>query len=276
MNNKQTSVPLVSVITVCLNSERTLQRCIDSVANQTYKNIQHIIIDGMSGDRTAQIVEQNRSKISVFISEKDNGIADALNKGLKVAQGEYIQILNSDDYLPPGKIGTGVEILRHMPNVAFVHGDVVIVNAQGQTLFMIIGDDKYYRKVMYFMPRLNHPTLLTKKALYDQYGGFDNKWKIAMDYAWLRKVTAYGAIGQYSKDNVVYMQDGGASRQSLRKVFLEEKSISIESGDSVFLTTLIFCLRLARYYTRRLLERIIPPRFLLVFRPGKKYDIKIN
>ena len=98
------SKPLVSIITICRNSEKTITKTIESVKNQTYKNIEYIIIDGKSEDRTIDIVHSYKNNISKIISEKDDGIYDAFNKGLNLYKGDLIGFVNSDDVLLPNAI----------------------------------------------------------------------------------------------------------------------------------------------------------------------------
>jgi glycosyltransferase involved in cell wall biosynthesis len=95
MSNK----PFISVITVCLNAERYIEKTICSIINQTYKNIEYIIIDGKSTDQTLQIIGKYRDRIAHVISETDSGIADAMNKGIKLAKGDYVIFIHADDYL---------------------------------------------------------------------------------------------------------------------------------------------------------------------------------
>jgi len=90
--------PKISIITVCLNSEKTIEKTILSVINQTYKNIEYIIVDGGSTDKTLEIIKKYKDKISLWVSEKDNGIYDAMNKGTNLAHGKYLNFMNSDDY----------------------------------------------------------------------------------------------------------------------------------------------------------------------------------
>ena len=98
------SNPLISIITVCYNSEKTISRTIESIINQTYKNIEYIIIDGKSDDKTLEIIDNYKNNISKIISEKDNGIYDAFNKGLNICNGDLIGFVNSDDILTPNAL----------------------------------------------------------------------------------------------------------------------------------------------------------------------------
>ena len=118
----------VSIITVSLNSESTIKECIESVLSQTYKNIEYIIVDGMSNDKTIKIIDSYRSKLDKFISEKDEGIYDAMNKGIKLATGDIVGILNSDDeYFNENVIENVVEAISNK-QADSLHGDLCFVD----------------------------------------------------------------------------------------------------------------------------------------------------
>src|SRR5688572_5629572 len=101
MNPPEKKLPLVSIITIVYNGEKHLQQTIDSVSRQTYKNIEYIVVDGGSTDGTIDIIKRNQSTISAWKSEKDKGIADGFNKGIKMCKGQIIGLVNSDDWLEP-------------------------------------------------------------------------------------------------------------------------------------------------------------------------------
>ena len=166
---------LVSVITICLNSEETIRRTIESVLSQTYKNIEYIIIDGCSRDKTVEIISEYKNRISHYISEADEGISDAFNKGINIATGEFIQIVNADDYLPKDKIEKSIELLQQYPNYAYCFGDIILTDENYKAQLLIKGDPFYHKVIKYFMPRINHPTVLARKSMYNKYGLFDNK-----------------------------------------------------------------------------------------------------
>ncbi len=116
--------PLVSIITVCLNSEKTISKTIESVISQTYKNIEFIIIDGKSNDKTINIIGKYKKKISKILSEEDEGIYDAFNKGLKLYKGDIVGFVNSDDILMPNAIELLVKYYNKYPKKDFFFGSV--------------------------------------------------------------------------------------------------------------------------------------------------------
>ena len=119
-----TNKPLISIITVCRNSEKTIEATILSVLNQTYKNIEYIIIDGNSTDSTKKIIEKYKDKITHYISEKDDGLYYAFNKGIKYVSGEMFGFVNSDDTLTPNAIEILVNYYEKYPSVDFIFGSV--------------------------------------------------------------------------------------------------------------------------------------------------------
>jgi glycosyltransferase involved in cell wall biosynthesis len=221
--------PLVSVITVCLNSASTIRDTIKSVINQSYSNIEYIIVDGGSTDGTLQIVADYKNKITHLISEKDNGISDAFNKGLRIAKGEFIQLLNADDVMPKDKIAKSVTKLKAHPECGFVFGDIILRSNTGKEK-RISGNADYRKSISRIMRRINHPTVFARKLLYDKYGLFDVKWKIAMDYEWHLRIDKGGEFGFYYPENVVVMSPLGVSNINTNAAIREVRDISIMHG----------------------------------------------
>ena len=166
-------LPLVSIITVCLNTEKTIRRTIESVIAQTYGNIEYIIVDGGSTDRTLEIIGEYRSHVGLLISEPDQGIGDAFNKGIARSSGEYIQLLNADDFMPPEKIAISVGRLVRHGDAAFVFGDMLVIDGSGTTLYRLHGDPDYASSIACLVPRVNHPTFLVRRSVYEKHGVFD-------------------------------------------------------------------------------------------------------
>ena len=118
------SKPLVSIITICRDSEKTISKTIESVKNQTYKNIEYIIIDGKSEDRTIDIIQSYKDNISKIISEKDDGIYDAFNKGMSLAQGQFLGIINSDDVYKTNSLKIISKYIKKNDKIDFIFGSV--------------------------------------------------------------------------------------------------------------------------------------------------------
>jgi glycosyltransferase involved in cell wall biosynthesis len=243
----ETPHPLVSVITVCWNSGKTIKNTIESVLNQTYPHIQYIIVDGGSTDETLNIINNYRNRIAALVSEKDDGISDAFNKGLRLATGKYVQILNSDDRLDLHKIERSVNLLENNTDFGFVFGDVT-KEREGGVFERIAGNKDYVKAIHYTMPKLNHPTVLARKELYDRYGGFEKQWKLAMDYDWLLRIHLAGVRGFYSDSLIVHMNAGGLSDAHAYGSFREVKNISIKHGFNKLGAFLYYYMRCVKHF----------------------------
>jgi len=224
------TLPLVSIITVCLNSGKTIRRTIESVFGQSYPKIEYAIIDGSSTDETLDIVHEYQDRLAVVVSEPDRGISDAFNKGIRLTKGDLVQFLNADDYLGNSTVENSVYVLRENSRAAFVFSDIVKLGTTTRKPDPFLGDPGYARSISYVMPRLNHPTILARRNLFDRYGGFDLRWQIAMDYDWLLRLHENGERGVYSPKSVDFMEGGGLSDAQAFEAFKEVRDISIAHG----------------------------------------------
>jgi glycosyltransferase involved in cell wall biosynthesis len=167
---------LVSVVTVVFNGESYLEQTIQSVLNQTYENIEYIIVDGGSTDGTLDIVKKYDDQIDYWISEPDKGIYDAMNKGLSLVNGELIGIINADDWYQPDTIATVIEYTNKEPAAGVYYGMLRIW--KDEELYFIQGNTvRQLEKTM-----IAHPTCFVKKNCYLNYGMFDTLYPIAGDY----------------------------------------------------------------------------------------------
>jgi len=180
----------ISIITVSYNSEKTIEDTINSVYNQSFKNVEHIVIDGDSNDLTKKIVEKNKSKISKFISEKDKGLYDAMNKGINLSNGEIIGLLNSDDvYYNEDVLKNVIHIFDTIPEVDVLYGDLVYV--ERDNLDKIV---RYWRSKNYYKKYFDngnvppHPTLFIKKNIYRKNKLFNINFKLAADYEFMLRL----------------------------------------------------------------------------------------
>lgn len=199
----QTGV-LVSVITIVYNGEKYLEQTIQSVLSQSYKNIEYIIVDGGSTDGTLDIIRKYDSQLAYWKSEPDKGISDAFNKGITLATGDLVGILNADDWYEPEAISN---MVAHYEPESVLHGNKQYWNQDGSKAHQA-------RPNLDILPlemSLNHPTVFVSKTLYDRYGVFDLNYKLAMDYHLLLRLYNAGAKFIYVDLIITNMRLGGVS-----------------------------------------------------------------
>jgi len=213
MENK----PLVSVITVCYNSKKYIKNTIESVLMQTYKNLEYIIIDGESTDGTIDIIKKFETRFNgrmKLISEKDKGIYDAMNKGIKLAEGKIIGIINSDDWYEPYTIGKVMEKFSKT-FAEVVYGDIYIIDIITNSRRLSIG--KIYKGIKNAEIKINHPTIFIKKSVYKKYGVFNTKLDINADKDLVLRFLRKGVI--FEKINLVlanFRLGGASSKHNLK------------------------------------------------------------
>ncbi|MFQ3578797.1 MAG: glycosyltransferase family 2 protein [Bacteroidales bacterium] len=179
----------VTIITAVYNNVQNIEQAIHSVQNQTYKNIEHIVIDGNSSDGTKELLEKHKSSFSFYISEPDNGIYDALNKGLKQATGDIIGFLHSDDLFANEQIIETIVDTFISHSCHGVYGDLLYVNRENPDVVIRNWKSTPYNTSLLkkgWMPP--HPTLFLRKQVYDENGLFDTSFKIAADYNFILKI----------------------------------------------------------------------------------------
>lgn len=225
----------ISVITPTYNFAPTLARTIESVISQNYADLEYIIIDGGSSDNTVEIVTsyQDRLKIN-FISEPDNGIYDAMNKGIKLATGEIICILNSDDIFYDDKVLSTIATAFSDEKVEVVYGDIKYFADD------VDKTNRYWKTGEYKASKLNngwiipHPALFVRKSVYDTCGLYNTDFRIAGDYEFiLRMLKKYNFTLKYIPQVFVKMFDGGISGRNLEhrnKGWIELKQAWVVNG----------------------------------------------
>ncbi len=244
--------PRVSVITACLNAGKTIRRTIESVLSQTFPGIEHIIIDGASIDSTLDIVGEYR--VSRVVSEPDSGISAAFNKGIRASTGDVIQLLNADDRFESNDtVLRAAEALQSDPGRGFVFGDIII---DGSPPFVWRGNPQYGRSIRFVARGVHHPTMFVRRNLYDRYGLYDEKLKLAMDYEWILRVHQAGERGLYAPGVVVRMGEGGLSSSAAREAFREVREVSILHG-------LHPMLAYSYYFARIMKRRLLFPQISL-------------
>lgn len=216
----------ISIITVSYNSAKTIPDTIASVAAQDYESVEHIVVDGGSNDGTVQIVAGSTS-ISSFVSEPDEGIYDAMNKGLSMASGDIIGILNADDFYASNTVLTDIAKVFSDEKIDACYGDLVYVDA-----------DKARRVVRYWVSRKfkpglfkrgwmpAHPTFFCRRSVYEQFGTFDLNYKIAADVELLfRFLEKFRIRSAYVPQVLIKMRLGGTTNQSFKNIKIQNSEV---------------------------------------------------
>lgn len=217
----------VSIITVVYNNAQTIKDAIESVLSQTYKDIEYIIVDGASRDGTVEIIESYGDRISKFITESDNGLYDAMNKGIKLASGDIVGILNSDDfYIDEFVIEKVVKVFKEK-KVDSLFADLVYVKPDNLEKTVRYYDSSKFHpeKFAYgWMPA--HPTFFVKRAIYEKYGLFKTDYIIAADYELLvRFLYRYRVSYHYLQEVITKMRTGGVSTNGIKSNWILNKEI---------------------------------------------------
>lgn len=206
----------VSIITACFNSAATIRDTIESVLSQGHPDIEYIIIDGKSTDGTLDIINEYSSRLTKVVSEKDEGIYFALNKGIQLATGEVIGILHADDIYNSNFVIASVA--EKMKTTDAVYGDLQYVD-RAETNKVI----RNWKSGLYHAGKFRkgwmppHPTFFLKKRCYDQFGLYDTSFKTAADYElMLRMIHKLGVSIAYIPEVLVKMRVGGVSNKSLK------------------------------------------------------------
>lgn len=217
----------ISIITVVLNNKSYIEDCINSVLGQSYKNIDYIIVDGGSTDGTVDVIRKYERHLTRWLSEKDRGIYEAMNKGIKLATGEVVGILNSDDYYENGDVIATVAEEFHKQEVDSVFADLVYVKRDNTSLVVRYYDSSFFspEKFAYgWMPA--HPTFFVKRIYYELYGPFKTDYRIAADYELLTRFLGKYRISYHHIPKVIVrMRTGGLSTRNLMRNWIINREI---------------------------------------------------
>lgn len=208
----------ISVITVCYNSAATISRTLRSVREQSYWNIEHIIVDGGSTDNTLALIASEGGKMAKVVSEKDNGIYDAMNKGIKLARGDVVGFLNSDDYYKGPGVLEKVAAVMQTEDLDALYGDVEFFRSGRPDVIT-----RRYNSSRFSSDRLGwgwmpaHPALFVRKTLFEQFGAFQADYDVAGDFEFIARVFKNNSLRyQYLPQSLVRMQLGGVSTSGWR------------------------------------------------------------
>lgn len=248
------SLPKISIITATYNGASTLKDTLESVANQTYGNIEHIVIDGLSTDNTTELVN-SYSHVAKYISEKDTGMYHAINKGIKLSTGDYIGILNSDDIFSADDILDQVYKTFAENEIDALYGDVKYVSADLSRTVRYYSSAHFTTKKFKvgYMPA--HPSYYAKKSVFDAYGLYKEDYKIAADFELLtRQLYSNKVKSKYLNLCMVNMRTGGMSNSSLKNRLIANKEMVRACRENGIKTNL---LQMTRKVARKLSEYII-------------------
>ena len=249
----------VSIITVSFNSAKTIADTIDSVLSQDFPEIEYIIVDGRSTDCTVDIIRQNESRISQWISEKDQGMYDAMNKGIAMATGDVIGILNSDDVYMNTHVISDLMRLMQSQNTEVVFADLILVDSSNQNKVIRYYDSGRFHPNKFkfgWMPA--HPTVFVKRELYQRVGKFSTTYQIAADYEMLIRMLAIEkASYAYFPKPVVRMRAGGASTSGIsRNWILNQEIIRACKENGIYTNLFMLLLKVpAKLWGRLFLKR---------------------
>jgi glycosyltransferase involved in cell wall biosynthesis len=221
--------PKVTIITPCFNSEETIRFTIDSVGCQNYGNIEYIVVDGGSTDRTVEILTENEKTITYWKSEPDAGIYDAMNKGIMLATGEIIGIVNSDDFLENGAVQEVVKAYLANPKADVFFGNLRVLDVTNLTRVLSPPARKPNQMNLRSMPVFHPSTYITKRA-YDENGLYDTQYSIAGDYEFIMRLLQRGKAFVYLDKVICNMRVGGTSDKHYFRAFRENRRIQVRYG----------------------------------------------
>lgn len=230
----------VSIITVCLNSEKTIEITIKSVIDQTYPNIEYIIIDGGSTDKTVDVIKKYENRIAKWISEPDNGIYDAMNEGIVHSTGDILYFLNAGDYLYNNRIIEKIVDRFADDSIVAVYGNVEVVNDHKKKN-IIRGCKVTHNNLLY--RRLCHQALFVRRFLFDEVGLFSPSFKLSADHEFIVKsIKKYPDDFLYINEIIAKYSDGGMSCKMMEKTKIEDlKIISSNYNIVQFLFGAVVC-----------------------------------
>ncbi len=221
--------PLVSIITITYNSAKTVEQTILSVVSQDYLNIEYIVVDGGSTDGTLDIIRKYEDRIAKCVSEPDNGPTDAANKGIRIASGDIIALLHSDDFYADNTVVRRmVEVFEQSDDIKLVYGIQDYIDpVTGKLLFQWGREEapSEIRKRMY----LPFPTIFCRKEVYETAGVFREEYDYATDYEWAIRVIAF-TRPRFLNYRITCMRDSGRSGKNYRETMAESARALKEHG----------------------------------------------
>jgi GT2 family glycosyltransferase len=224
--------PLVSIITVVRNGRSTLEATIRSVIEQSFGNVEHLVVDGGSTDGTLELLRSHDDRLALWISEPDTGISDAFNKGVALATGDIIGILNADDEYTPDAVERSVAALAAAPWAGFSFGGCELLEDDG-TRYYVAGAPHYEREITRWLPGIFHPTVFVRREVYEKLGLFSERHRIAMDYELYLRMHLNGIGSVHVPQLITRMRLGGASSKDALRGHREVLATAVAYGQPV-------------------------------------------
>ena len=244
-----TDQPLVSIITPSFNQARYIEATIQSVLGQDYPRIEYIIVDGGSTDGTVDVIKKYESKLAWWVSEKDKGQTDAINKGFERANGEILAWVNSDDTYEPGAVSAAVKYLQEHPEVGMVYADCNFVNEDGHVIGKFGSAQTDYRLLRQGYVHIPQQTMFFRADLWKQVGPLDPSFYFAMDYDLWTRIAARAEL-KYLPGEVwanFRLHTSGKTIAADDRCWPEMVRVHYRDGGS-FLSVIV-----AKYYLRKLI-----------------------
>lgn len=243
-----------SIITVTYNSKIYLAETIRSVLTQDYTDFEYIIVDGGSSDGTLEIIKSLAAADDRirWVSEPDDGISDAFNKGLKLASGDIVGIINSDDTYSAGALSAVAAAFAADPACDVVHGDML--RFQGETPLFRLKPTPIDDRIWHDMP-VNHPATFVRRQVYGQIGLFDPRLTVAMDYELVLRLYRAGCRFCYLEQVLANMRYGGASDARFLAARREVFAVTVATGYPRWKAVMWFCVKAGMNITKNLLRK---------------------
>jgi glycosyltransferase involved in cell wall biosynthesis len=242
---------LVSIVTPSFNQERYLEETIQSVLSQDYPQIEYMVVDGGSTDATANIIKRHQHKLAWWISEKDQGQTDAINKGFARARGDILAWINSDDTYEPGAVTAAVTYLQEHPEIGMVYGDCNYINESGKVIGKFNAAQTNYRLLRQGYTHIPQQTMFFRAKLWKQVGPLDPSFYFAMDYDLWTRIAARAPI-QYIRRTWANFRLHTAGKTMLadNRCWPEMIRVHYRDGGS------FFSVIVAKYYVRKFMAPI--------------------
>ena len=246
-----TDQPLVTIITPSFNQARYLEATIQSVLSQDYPRIEYMIVDGGSTDGSVDVIKKYESKLAWWVSEKDKGQTDAINKGFATAKGEILAWINSDDTYEPGAVNAAVKYLQEHPEVGMVYGDCNFINESGRIIGKFGSAQTNYRLLRQGYAHIPQQTMFLRADLWKQVGPLDPSFYFAMDYDLWTRIASRSEIKYVPQTWANFrLHTSGKTIAADDRCWPEMIRVHYRDGGS------FFSIIVAKYYIRKLIAPI--------------------